>query len=145
MSINSLSGKSVMSLRQTFGSAFGPRLFSRSSSNPEANLENYILLYNTWDEEVISSPHLKSVPPPSLLSSYVLFRQSLPANVIVSLHRHTKVDIYTDDLLSVSPLSLSHKRIIDVLLLALHLLGCPASSEEPLHPDNFVSLNELKT
>ena len=127
MSATSLNGKAIMNFHQKFGGTFGPHLFSRNASDHTSNLANNILSCNKWEEDIISSPYLKSVLPPSLLPSSTPFSQALLTDVVVPLHLHGKIYVCSDEMIGTSPLSLPWKHTIGSSLLALCLLGHPMS------------------
>ena len=108
------------------------------------DIGNDTLDYKDWDVKSLHFLYSKIIQDSELLPDEIPFESVLPTNVYIPPKPKGKVDGYIDDLI---PVVLHHndsaKRVVKQIPLAMHILGHPVNTSEPLPQDNLLSFQKL--
>ena len=108
------------------------------------DLSNNILASADWEPSRTHSPHRAQIPKPNILADNIPFSKALSANVAVIPLKHGKVDCYIDKLISVILHSGENaERSANFVPLAMHIIGCPVHSNEPIPRDDLLCFHKL--
>ena len=132
-----------LSLRLTFGSAPNPNYWGEVSEST-TDLANALLCLDNWDPNKLSSPIQHKVPKAKIDDDPTPFAQALPLAVTLSDNDNGKYDVYIDDITPVIvDINNNVERGEAVVLLAMHLIGCPFNENDPLKRLDLASIAKL--
>ena len=141
-SITILCGYALFLRCLPFGGSHCPNLWCVVSEFV-TNLTNDLLTYADWDENILFSPHVRKLSPPTLLSDSIPFHNAKPADAKVHVSREGRADVFIDDIVTAGYNSARWKRLCGAALLAIYIFGRPVDSTEPVPRDDLLSLNKL--
>ena len=98
-----------------------------------------------WDPDDLHSPIQPIIPPPLLLDDEIPHTPALPLAVDIPISSLGKSDVYIDDMVTVA---LGTDDFIlkaeSAVPLAIHTIGRPVASDEPIHRKNLICFKKLE-
>ena len=132
-----------VSLRLTFGGSPNPNIWGEVSETA-TDLANALLACDEWNPEDLHSPLQHMIPPPSNEKDLRPFEPALSTAVQINTNDSGQVDCYIDDLTTVAvDMNDNWKRGAAAVLTAIHILGRPVDSSDPIKRVDLVSLSKL--
>ena len=133
----------LIPLRAVFGGSPCPSEWSIVSESA-ADLANLLLADPDWDPYEIFSPIQEEIPPPEFYDDSITFEPALDMIVSIPTESKSKTDVYIDDMITVA---LAQEKVIAraeaAVPLAIHVLGRPVHSREPISRSNLICFRKL--
>ena len=132
-----------LSLRLTFGGAPNPNYWGEISEST-TDLANALFQLDDWDPKVLFSPIQHKVPKAEANTSDIPFAKALPLAVTLDDNNKGKSDVYIDDITSViADINNNAEKGEAAVLLAMHLIGRPFDSNDPITRLDLASITKL--
>jgi hypothetical protein len=108
------------------------------------DLANDILHAKEWNPRELHSPHANKIPEPILLDDSIPYAPAEELDVNLDGDENGRIDDFIDDGMVVIPdIGDNRARASGALLLAIHILCRPLSTDEPIDRDDPLSLSKL--
>jgi hypothetical protein len=142
--ITVVGGLAFVSLRLPFGGRACPSLWS-DVSETITDLSNALALETTWDPDTLHSPLQHLIPRTLSEPDSVLFAEALPTSVTMpESDGNYKADVFIDNLISVILYDRAGcKWGAASSLLAIHTVGRPVASQEPVPRNELTAEKKL--
>ena len=141
-SLTTFDGLLFASLRYTFGGSAFPALWS-CYSEILCDLSNDLIRCPAWDHTTLTAPIQHLLPAPLRFESPEPFAPAMEMAVDIPFNDEGLAECYLDDIPPVCvDIGQNAERCAAALPLALHILGRPVTTSEPIPRDDLLSVKK---